>query len=93
MAMMMIDQYILTGFIASLFGFVLLYSFTRKVKKTKGPKTPRADDDQLFSNQVIRPVNADADIIIVGAGVAGAALAFTLGKVSIFFRFNALANL
>ncbi|KAI3445845.1 hypothetical protein Pfo_002510 [Paulownia fortunei] len=81
--MVMVDQYILGGFIASLFGFVLLYHLRRKIKKTKGSKIVRKDEciKRSAAGGGFRPeVGGDTDIIIVGAGVAGAALACTLGK-------------
>ncbi|KAK6159171.1 hypothetical protein DH2020_006485 [Rehmannia glutinosa] len=72
--MVMVDQFILSGFIASLFGFVLLYHLGRKTEKAKGSTIVREDEcikSSAFGN---------TDIIIVGAGVAGTALACTLGK-------------
>ncbi|GER36390.1 squalene monooxygenase [Striga asiatica] len=81
--MVLIDRYIFGGFVASLFGFVLLYNLRRNVRKTKGPKGVPADvgfarsADGGFREDA---GGGDADVIIVGAGVAGAALACTLGK-------------
>ncbi|CAI9764449.1 unnamed protein product [Fraxinus pennsylvanica] len=81
--MVMIDQYILGGFVASLFGFVLLYNLRRKITKNNGSKILRKDQCIKTSDGgILRPV-VDAgrtDVIIVGAGVAGAALAYALGK-------------
>lgn len=82
--MVMIDQYIFGGFIASLFGFVLLYNLRRKTRKTKGSKVVGKDECINISaagDGLRKEDGGDADIIIVGAGVAGAALAYTLGKV------------
>ncbi|GER42862.1 squalene epoxidase [Striga asiatica] len=83
--MAMIDEYILGGFVASLFGFVLLYNLRRNVRKTKGPKAVRADEslERSAAGGGVREEagGGDADIIIVGAGVAGAALTYTLGKI------------
>lgn len=82
--MVMIDQYILGGFVASLFGFVLLYNLRRKIKKSKGSKIVRNDQCIKTSNDGIHRSAVDCgstDVIIVGAGVAGAALAYTLGNV------------
>ncbi|XP_075520794.1 squalene monooxygenase SE1-like [Primulina tabacum] len=82
--MVMIDQYILGGFIASLLGFVLFYNLRREIiKKTKGTKIARKFGSVRSSAAIdgSRPaVVGDTDIIIVGAGVAGAALACTLAK-------------
>ncbi|KAL6514640.1 Squalene epoxidase 1 [Orobanche gracilis] len=81
--MVRIDQYILGGFIASLFGFVLLYNLRRKMRKPKGSK--HVCEDECTNRSTAgggfrEEAGSDADIIIVGAGVAGAALAYTLGK-------------
>ncbi|XVE48654.1 hypothetical protein DITRI_Ditri01bG0019400 [Diplodiscus trichospermus] len=67
--------------IASLLGLVFLYynSLIRGIKKTT-----TASMEFLEENCVKKTVNGEAfqttDIIIVGAGVAGAALAYSLGK-------------
>ncbi|XP_073119241.1 squalene monooxygenase SE1-like [Henckelia pumila] len=81
--MVMIDQYILGGFVASLFGLVLFYNLRREIKKTRGSKIVRKVGS--FRNSAVAdvsrsPVGGDTDIIIVGAGVAGAALACTFAK-------------
>lgn len=79
--MVMIDRYILGGFIASLIGFVLLYNLRRKTRKTR--KVVRKTESIKSSAAAAGHSTDDAgdsDIIIVGAGVAGAALAYTLGK-------------
>lgn len=83
----MIDLYIFSGFVASLFGFVLLYNLRRKIRKTKGTKVVGGEESiktSATAGHVLRKEDdGDADIIIVGAGVAGAALAYTLGKVGL----------
>ncbi|KAK4405147.1 Squalene monooxygenase SE1 [Sesamum angolense] len=82
--MVMIDQYILGGFVASLVAFVLLYNLRRKTRKTnKVSKVGRGDEcikTSAVGGGSGTEAGGDADIIIVGAGVAGAALAYTLGK-------------
>ncbi|XP_075505095.1 squalene monooxygenase SE1-like [Primulina tabacum] len=81
--MVMIDQYILGGFVASLLGLVLFYNLRREIKKTRGSKIARKGGSVRSSVAGVgfRPVvSGDTDIIIVGAGVAGAALACTLAK-------------
>lgn len=87
------DQYIVATLFASVFGFLLLYVLHRK-KSLKSVK-----DDEIRTNIVQSSINtgdsspetnSGIDVIIVGAGVAGAALAHTLGKVlflSFFFLF------
>ncbi|KAL3651672.1 Squalene epoxidase 1 [Castilleja foliolosa] len=81
--MVMIDQYSFGCFVASLFGFVLLYNLRRKVRRTKGSKAVRGNEcitRSAVGGGFREDSGGDADIIIVGAGVAGAALAYTLGK-------------
>lgn len=83
--MVMIDQYIFGCFAASLMGFVLLYNLRRKIRRNRGSKPAGKDECVKTSSAAAaggsRQENGgDADIIIVGAGVAGAALAYTLGK-------------
>ncbi|PIN17663.1 Squalene monooxygenase [Handroanthus impetiginosus] len=77
--MVMIDQYIFGGFIASLFGFVLLYNLRRNIRKTKVSKVAH-HKSAAASGGFLAESGGDTDVIIVGAGVAGAALAYTLGK-------------
>ncbi|WRX15160.1 Squalene epoxidase - like 7 [Theobroma cacao] len=73
-------QYIVGGVIASLLGFVFWYnSLVRELKKTR-----TSSMEFLVENRVKKTGNGEVagatDVIIVGAGVAGAALAYTLGK-------------
>ena len=80
MELKILEQYILGGIIATWLGFALIYFLG--VKKTK----PADDGLDLHkqANELVwtRPQNDGApDVIIVGAGVAGAALAYSLGKV------------
>ncbi|XWS62503.1 hypothetical protein CRYUN_Cryun06bG0016600 [Craigia yunnanensis] len=69
------------GVIASLLGFVFLYynSLVRGVKKTRtaSMEFPKENCVKKTGNG---EVVGTTDIIIVGAGVAGAALAYSLGK-------------
>lgn len=84
--MMLMDKYIAGTFMISLLGFVLFYimflgtlSFKKKDGETRqngfGRRT--GTDSAECGNRK----ESDADVIVVGAGVAGAALAHTLGKV------------
>ncbi|MBA0751089.1 hypothetical protein Gogos_002455 [Gossypium gossypioides] len=75
----MAEQYIVVvaGVIASLLGFVFLYynSLVRfwgltKLKRRSALELPKENSEAVGTT----------DIIIVGAGVAGAALAYSLGK-------------
>jgi squalene monooxygenase len=92
--MVVIDQHVLWTFFASLFGFVLLYTLRRNNNsngnkiKTKKMTFPQECAKESFPDGECRPVNGSGtDVIIVGAGVAGSALAYTLGKVSFAFKF------
>ncbi|KAL3635348.1 Squalene epoxidase 1 [Castilleja foliolosa] len=81
--MVVIDQYILGGFVASLFGFALLFNLRRRARRSTGSKAVRGDEciaRSAAAGGLRKEAVGDADIIIVGAGVAGAALAYTLGK-------------
>ncbi|KAM7479072.1 hypothetical protein LguiA_027285 [Lonicera macranthoides] len=78
------DQYLLGGIVASLLGFVLLYSLRRRriernnrasMEIRRDAIVKASEDDDLRSE-----VEGSTDVIIVGAGVAGAALAYTLAK-------------
>lgn len=76
---MMIGGYILGCLIASLLGFILLFNLRKQVvKKSKASsiKTTPVNGHRRTAKD-----DGSTDIIIVGAGVAGAALAHTLGKV------------
>ncbi|XP_024966404.1 squalene monooxygenase-like [Cynara cardunculus var. scolymus] len=79
MELKILQQYILGGIIATWLGFALIYFLG--VKKSKP-----ADDNLDLHKQVnelvrIQPQNdGSPEVIIVGAGVAGAALAYSLGK-------------
>ncbi|KAL1189362.1 Squalene epoxidase 2 [Cardamine amara subsp. amara] len=80
-----LDQFITGKFLASLIAFVLLYvlcrssndSIKNRSKKNRGHVI--AQNDVVVSNLVTED-EFSTDVIIVGAGVAGAALAYTLGK-------------
>ncbi|XP_057416902.1 squalene monooxygenase SE1-like [Lotus japonicus] len=77
-------SYILGGILASSLAFVfVLYSFTEKRKATSSSSLHlKSNGSAKTSENGICPQNGEGstDIIIVGAGVAGAALAYTLGK-------------
>ncbi|KAG8645780.1 hypothetical protein MANES_10G091832v8 [Manihot esculenta] len=74
-------QYVVGGIIASVLGFLLLYR-SRGMKKTKESRENMRDEVVKSSEQVVcRSENSiSTDVIIVGAGIAGSALAYTLGK-------------
>ncbi|RZC54643.1 hypothetical protein C5167_013491 [Papaver somniferum] len=70
-------QYILGGILASLLGFLFLLKLNGNKKNKKNEIRDECVKSSI--NGDLRS-NGDTDIIIVGAGVAGAALAYTLGK-------------
>ncbi|KAI3786269.1 hypothetical protein L1987_39830 [Smallanthus sonchifolius] len=78
MELKILEQYILGGIIATWLGFALIYFL--------GVKKNKSDEDLDFHKQTSELVqtrlqnDGATDIIIVGAGVAGAALAYSLGK-------------
>ncbi|KAK3021923.1 hypothetical protein RJ639_045217 [Escallonia herrerae] len=82
--MVIVDKYIVGTFFASLMGFFILYVLRQKTTA----KHRRRDQFQSRQHYQIRndPTTGEclpdsgSDVIIVGAGVAGAALAYTLGK-------------
>ncbi|CAO2830441.1 unnamed protein product [Amaranthus hypochondriacus] len=79
-----IDQHIVGIFVVSLLGFVLLFSLFRDVKsksKNKDRQNFAGIQSEIVQNSDDGAVISDKpEVIIVGAGVAGAALAYTLGK-------------
>ncbi|KAM7529888.1 hypothetical protein LguiB_033298 [Lonicera macranthoides] len=87
MMMMMMDKYIVLGsFFASLLASIFLYILrhhnaikSNKKHQYNNPLTSSSKTRPNYSET--QPVTAsDSDVIIVGAGVAGAAFAHTLGK-------------
>lgn len=84
------DQYyyVLGSLVASVMAMGLLYNLLAK-RNGRGEGNAAATTTTTTTTEIsgeCRSKNdADADVIIVGAGVAGAALAHTLGKVRIVF--------
>ncbi|CAN6832285.1 unnamed protein product [Brassica oleracea] len=85
------DQFILATFFASLFALVLVYVLRRSSRDRKDDadsnrsKINRGLDvvssrNDVVSRNLAAEDDSGIDVIIVGAGVAGAALAHTLGK-------------
>lgn len=77
------DQFILATFFASLFALVLVYVLRRSSRRDAADSNRSKKNRGLVQNDAVVSRNvADSgiDVIIVGAGVAGAALAHTLGK-------------
>lgn len=79
-------QYLIGGIVASVLGFLLLYR-SKGMKKTKESRENMRDEVVKSSETVVcRSENSiSTDVVIVGAGVAGSALAYALGKVNLFF--------
>ncbi|GMP45573.1 hypothetical protein CsSME_00014051 [Camellia sinensis var. sinensis] len=78
----MVDQYMLGSILASVIGLALLYNLFVKRNgrdETTTTTTTTSTTTTTAINGECRSKN-DVDVIIVGAGVAGAALAHTLGK-------------
>ncbi|KAF8404831.1 hypothetical protein HHK36_009720 [Tetracentron sinense] len=76
----MVYQYIFGGIVASLLGFVFFYNSRGKTKDRASVKIPDECAKSPSNGECRLEHSDDTDIIIVGAGVAGAALAHTLGK-------------
>lgn len=84
----MADQYLLGAVVASILGFLLLHvgfhGWKGRARRTAG---------KCGSGPVV-PGDGGTEVIIVGAGVAGSALAYALGKVrsSVSFVFSSFPN-
>ncbi|KAM7518446.1 hypothetical protein LguiB_017408 [Lonicera macranthoides] len=80
----MADQYILGSIFASILGIVLVYVlFVKKNGRRSsidGGETTATTSIAAADSRECRSRDDEVDVIIVGAGVAGAALAHTLGK-------------
>ncbi|KAF5731882.1 Squalene monooxygenase [Tripterygium wilfordii] len=77
-------KYIMEGIMAFVLGFVLFY-FSRGKKKATSSASIDVDKEKMFIKASENGIwssesGGGTDIIIVGAGVAGSALAYTLGK-------------
>lgn len=94
MEMVVTHHYVVGTLLASVLGLVLLYVLRRRNGDARA-KVPRKDGVYVTTreasprdsaNRDCSPENGfgAADVIIVGAGVAGSALAHTLGKVCDF---------
>lgn len=90
----MADQYLLGWILASVLGLVALYRTLVKRNDDRRSalveKRSECVKSVMVSNGECRSTDGDVDVIIVGAGVAGAALAHTLGKVREYASFEPL---
>ncbi|PKU65815.1 squalene monooxygenase-like [Dendrobium catenatum] len=73
---MMLLQYIFGGVVTSLLGFLLLLRHRHAKKNESG----KAGIHAVRTQTARAGSRCSADVIVVGAGVAGSALAYTLGK-------------
>ncbi|KAK6160573.1 hypothetical protein DH2020_003954 [Rehmannia glutinosa] len=84
------DLTLLGSVLAALFGFLVLYyyGFSRKNEKSWSTENGNSTTNTTtIAEGECGSRDGGDDVIIVGAGVAGAALAHTLGKVFLFFFF------
>ncbi|CBI25077.3 hypothetical protein VitviT2T_003805 [Vitis vinifera] len=78
----MVYSYVVGGIMASLFGLVVLYN-SRKKRTNRGALMGRMRDEcpkTSGNGGCSQEITECSDVIIVGAGVAGSALAYALGK-------------
>ncbi|PRQ22140.1 putative squalene monooxygenase [Rosa chinensis] len=79
-------EYVLGGVLASLLAsvFIMIINSSRKVKVVGGARSVngfvRLPQNGAFAPAVVVEEEKGTDVVIVGAGVAGAALAYTLAK-------------
>ncbi|KAI3831599.1 hypothetical protein MKX03_017447 [Papaver bracteatum] len=80
-------EYILGGIFAFFVGFFIFYSSSSRKNDIKKKKVVTVKENECIDNSVGEKngefkskSKEETDVIIVGAGVAGAALAYTLGK-------------
>ncbi|XXG64738.1 hypothetical protein AAC387_Pa05g2608 [Persea americana] len=75
-------QYLLGGMLAFFLGFFFFSGFKgkEKEKEKEKEKSCAASSEKKSAEGECRGKDSGTDVIIVGAGVAGAALAYTLGK-------------
>ncbi|ONK76062.1 uncharacterized protein A4U43_C03F23490, partial [Asparagus officinalis] len=80
---MLLNQYLFGGIVASILGFLLLSQFFRRGKKNK------VNNEEKMAGEVVEMTSSrdgdcgsrdGPDVVVVGAGVAGSALAYALGK-------------
>ncbi|XP_071701238.1 squalene monooxygenase SE1-like [Rutidosis leptorrhynchoides] len=78
MELKILEQYILGGIVATWLGFALIYFLGLRRSETDDVVELNKQSNELVRS---RPqIDGTTDVIIVGAGVAGAALAYSLGK-------------
>lgn len=77
------EQYILGCSIALFLGFILLVQrfITRNGNKKMKKQGPKGAAVRPISDRVVPTRDGPPDVVIVGAGVTGSALAYSLAKV------------
>jgi hypothetical protein len=94
----MADQCMPGWILATLFGLSAIYYLVTKKKEQRANKdllearSESVNSIATTSGECRSSNVSDVDVIIVGAGVAGAALAHTLGKVFSFLLLHLLGN-
>lgn len=79
----MMEQCIIGGLIALVLGFMLLHRLVGKREQNIATKAP--SDVQKSSENGACRTDGPPDVVVVGAGVAGSALAYSLAKVGLLF--------
>lgn len=79
------DLYLLGWILSSVLSLFALYSLVFSGERNSAkPVKPTGESVTTDAGEIkSEKLNRDADVIIVGAGIAGAALAHTLGKVMV----------
>lgn len=79
----MVDQYVFGWIFVSVLSLLALYSLIMKKNSSSTRKSECVEIAKALNGDC-GSKNDDVDVIIVGAGVAGSALAYTLGKVNCY---------
>lgn len=85
---MVVDQYLLAWIFASVIALIAVYGTVATRRSNNNRRASLEEEERsrgclTVSDAECRSADGDVDVIIVGAGVAGSALAHTLGKVLI----------
>ncbi|KAL6216744.1 hypothetical protein ACLB2K_009963 [Fragaria x ananassa] len=83
---MVVDQYLLAWIFASVIALIAMYGTVATRRSNNNRRASLEEEERsrgclMVSDAECRSADGDVDVIIVGAGVAGSALAHTLGKV------------
>lgn len=83
----MMEEFILGFFIASLLGFIVLYRLLGKRPQRAEIKAQTGPSGNKSSEHSVSQKDGGTDVVVVGAGVAGSTLAYSLAKVSLRLYF------